>query len=100
MRTIVDQAIRAAILLGLFVAGPALASEPILAPQDGRGEASRELAAALQSELGNRLQAALAEDGPVGAIEVCRTAAPGIATRLSERAGAQVGRTALRVRNP
>ena len=100
MRTIVDQAIRAAILLGLFVAGPALASEPILAPQDGRVEASRELAAALQSELGNRLQAALAEDGPVAAIEVCRTAAPGIATRLSERAGAQVGRTALRVRNP
>ena len=100
MRNTVDQAIRAAILLGLFVTGLALASEPVPAPQGGRLEASRELAAALQSELGSRLQAALAENGPVGAIEVCRTAAPGIATRLSERSGAQVGRTALRVRNP
>lgn len=100
MRTIVDHAIRTAIFLGLFVAVPGLASEPIPAPQDGRLEASRELAAALQSELGSRLQAALAEGGPVGAIEVCRTAAPGIATRLSERSGAQVGRTALHVRNP
>ena len=100
MRTIVDQAIRTAIFLGLFVAVPGLASEPIPASQDGRLEASRELAAALQGELGSRLQAALAEGGPVGAINVCRTTAPGIATRLSERSGAQVGRTALRIRNP
>jgi outer membrane protein TolC len=100
MRTIVDQAIWTAVFLGLFAAGSALASESAAASQDGRLEASRELAGALQAELGNRLQAALAEDGPVGAIEVCRTAAPGIATRLSERSGAQVGRTALRLRNP
>lgn len=100
MRTIVDQAFRATILLGLITAAPALASEPAPTPQDGRLAASRELAAALQGELGSRLQAALAEGGPVGAINVCRTAAPGIATRLSERSGAQVGRTALRIRNP
>lgn len=100
MRTVVDHGIRAAILLGLFAAGPALASEPALELQDGRLKASRELAGALQSELGSRLQAAMAEDGPAQAIDVCRTAAPGIATRLSERAGARVGRTALRVRNP
>ncbi len=38
--------------------------------------------------------------GPVAAIEVCQTRAPEIAARLGQESGAQVGRTALRVRNP
>jgi hypothetical protein len=54
----------------------------------------------LQQALGARLTAALAADGPVGAIEVCSLEALEIARRLSAEAGAKVGRTSLKVRNP
>lgn len=59
---------------------------------------------ALTEEFANRLRAALqdamAESGPAGAIEVCAEIAPQIASELSRRSGAQVGRTSLRIRNP
>jgi hypothetical protein len=38
--------------------------------------------------------------GPVSAIGVCKSRAPEIAARLSKESGADVRRTALRVRNP
>lgn len=59
---------------------------------------------AVTEEFGNRLrsalQAAMAEAGPVGAIDVCKEIAPQIASELSRRTGAQVARTSLRIRNP
>lgn len=59
---------------------------------------------AMSTELGTQLKAeltkALAQSGPTGAIDVCRTRAPEIAARLSHDSGAKVSRTALRVRNP
>jgi hypothetical protein len=58
------------------------------------------LADRFQRDLQDRLQAALAEGGPVRAIEVCAVEAPGIAARLSAESGATVRRTALRNRNP
>ncbi len=44
--------------------------------------------------------AAMSEGGPENAIGVCNIRAPEIAAKLSEESGWQVGRTALRLRNP
>jgi hypothetical protein len=61
---------------------------------------SRGLAQQLGAELKGELSRAMTERGPVAAIAVCRDRAPEIAARLSQQSGAQVSRTALRVRNP
>ena len=53
------------------------------------------LGRALKAELLTSMQ----KDGPVAAIEVCNESAPAIANLLSQN-GWQVGRTALKVRNP
>jgi hypothetical protein len=76
------------------------AASSITAQDDPRLARSREAATALQQALGARLSAAIGESGPIGAIEVCNVEAPGIAERLSASAGARVGRTSLKVRNP
>jgi hypothetical protein len=60
----------------------------------------RALADRLMGELKDELQQSLQQGGPVAAIEVCRTRAPAIAAQLGKASGAEVGRTALRVRNP
>jgi hypothetical protein len=70
------------------------------AQEDPRLARSREIATALQQALGTRLAAALAEGGALGAVTVCNHEAPEIAARESAAAGAAVGRTSLRVRNP
>lgn len=59
-----------------------------------------QLAADLQGRLKTRLEAAMAQGGPIAAIGVCRDEAPGIASEVSSRNGAIVRRTSLRVRNP
>jgi hypothetical protein len=68
--------------------------------EDTRLERSRELATALQQALGERLSTAINAGGVIGAIDVCNVEAPEIAAGLSASAGARVGRTSLRVRNP
>jgi len=78
---------------------------PLVAPAatadtDDRSTRSRALADQLMGQLKQELQQALQAGGPVAAIDVCRTRAPAIAAQLSQESGAQVGRTALRVRNP
>jgi hypothetical protein len=93
------------LLLALLLAGLALAAPPraISAATAGPEEwadRSRALADRLMGDLKAELQRALQAGGPVAAIEVCRTRAPAIAAQLSQESGAQVGRTALRVRNP
>ena len=50
--------------------------------------------------LGRELKTALEAGGPVAAIEVCNLKAPGIAEQASGASGWQVGRTALKLRNP
>lgn len=80
--------------MGLLVALSATAQE------DERLALSRDAAAQLGQELTATLLTALGTDGPVEAIDVCSVEASPIAERLSEQAGARVGRTALRVRNP
>ncbi len=61
---------------------------------------SRVLADRLTNELKTELTQAMQQGGPEQAVDVCRRRAPEIAARLSSESGAEVGRTALRVRNP
>ena len=58
------------------------------------------LADRFQKDLMGALTAAMAADGPQGAIGVCSSIAPALAAQLSEESGATVRRTALRTRNP
>jgi hypothetical protein len=91
--------------LASCVASCALVVLPLAVPaatqdSDEWSERSRALADRLTGQLKLELQQALQAGGPVAAIDVCRTRAPAIAAQLSQESGAQVGRTALRVRNP
>lgn len=74
------------------------AGEPT--PDTAWVEQSRELAMQLGGQLKGELTKAIAEGGPMAAINVCYLRAPEIAAQLSQASGARVGRTALRVRNP
>lgn len=76
----------------VFAGGP----NDVEALTDEARGAVKGLAQGLQKEL----KAALDEGGPVKAIDVCKTVAPGIAAEQSKARDMQVGRTALRVRNP
>ena len=57
---------------------------------------SDEFIAKLSSALKNALKA----DGPVKAIEVCKTVAPSLTNTLSGREGWNISRVSLRIRNP
>jgi len=54
----------------------------------------------LGGNLKKELVAALKEGGPLKALDVCKTVAPSIAADQSQAHGLQIGRTALKVRNP
>jgi len=75
-----------------------------LAFADYKGEnpmqESRDTAAAMLKELGQKLQAAMADGGPENAISVCNTEAPAIAERLSREEKITITRVGTRVRNP
>lgn len=88
----------ARILFGLYalLALPAYGGEPEVTWD----ERSRALADQLMSELKAELGQAIQQGGPVAAVAVCKSRAPQIAARLSESSGADVGRTAIRWRNP
>ncbi|MEA3537555.1 MAG: DUF3365 domain-containing protein [Pseudomonadota bacterium] len=88
---------RAALCFALLV--PACASLPEPAMED-RTEDARQLVDRFQTDLITALNAALADGGPVAAVEVCAEIAPAIAASLSDESGAMVRRTALRNRNP
>lgn len=61
---------------------------------EGRGIAKR-----FMQNLGGALKAALEEQGPQGAITVCRMEEPEIRSALAADTGWQVGRTAIRFRD-
>jgi hypothetical protein len=65
-----------------------------------RAAEGQAIAAAFGAELRTELQAAMAAGGPLAAIRVCNEDAPRIAAEAAARAGAEVGRTSTRVRNP
>ncbi len=88
----------AVILFGLHAvpAFPVYGGEP----ETKWDERSRALADQLMSELKTELGKAMQQGGPVAAVAVCKSRAPEIAARLSASSGAEVSRTALRLRNP
>ena len=90
---------RIATALGLVLSPVILAAaEP--AADTAWVDQSRQLAMQLGGQLKSELTKAIAEGGPIAAINVCYLRAPEIAAQLSQASGARVGRTALRVRNP
>jgi len=70
------------------------------APEPAWIAQSRQLTMQLGGQLKGELTKAIADGGPIAAINVCYMRAPEIAAQLSKSSGARVGRTALRVRNP
>lgn len=72
----------------------------VFAGDSERVERSRELSRQLQQQLGAKLMAAMKAQGPVHAIEVCNLEAPQIAAQVSTPGMVEVGRTAIRYRNP
>jgi len=87
-----------AALIALLGSSAVVAGEP--APETAWVEQSRQLVSQLGGRLKGELTQAIAEGGPIAAINVCYLRAPEIAAQLSQASGARVGRTALRVRNP
>ncbi len=97
----IDRMARSSLLVAALAAAavPASAGE-FLAADSADVRAARAMAVELASRLKGQLEAALAAGGAVSALEVCRTVAPAIAEEISAARGAQVARTALKVRNP
>ncbi len=80
----------------LLAAGVAQASED-LTP---RIEASRAAVKSFMTQLKGELQAGMKAGGPVNAIGICHTKAPQITSEVSKQKGWEIGRTALKTRNP
>lgn len=86
-------------LAALLWAGPA-ASDPEPPDRAALTAEARRASQSLAQDLMDRLKTALAQQGPVHAIDVCHTQAPKIAAEISQDRGLRVGRTSHRVRNP
>ena len=67
---------------------------------EARLDQSRALVKSFGQSLQRELKSGLADGGPVQAITVCKDRAPQIASELSRKNGAKIGRTSLRYRNP
>ncbi len=89
----------AALLFALAAALPAQAGDAAAVDPD-TAQGTRAIAAELVNQLGQKLKGAIANEGPLAAVSVCKEAAPAIAQDLSARHGAQVTRVGTRVRNP
>lgn len=91
-----SRTILAALGVGALVAGGVRAAEPDTTRVSQARAAVKELGETLKGEL----MAAIAAGGPQAAIGVCQTIAPALAEKASAARGLEVGRTALRLRNP
>jgi hypothetical protein len=76
-------------------AAPAAADDTVRHLEESRG-----LAKSLQGQLAPLLMKEISEHGPDGAIGVCTTIAPSVASDLSRKYGVKVSRVSLRTRNP
>jgi hypothetical protein len=86
----------AALAALVLIAGPAQAAEPDAAQIAKARAAVKDLGEGLKSQL----VAAIKAGGPISAIGVCKTIAPALAAQSGKEHGLEIGRTALRVRNP
>ena len=78
---------------------PAMAGD-LGAPAEAELTKARGAVKALAAGLMGALSTSLKSDGPVAAIEVCKTVAPLIAADTGTAQDLEIGRTALKVRNP
>lgn len=92
----------AAVMIALVACALAPLARAGDAPQPSEADltAARAATKDLGETLKSQLVAALRQGGPRAAVDVCRTIAPAIATETSGAHGLEVGRTALKVRNP
>lgn len=88
----------------LVIASAALIATPVFAADDSHGAAltiqSRDAAKQLQQTLGQALQGAMQKYGVEGAVQTCNLKAMPLTQELSKKLGADIGRTALKTRNP
>ena len=88
-----------ALVISLCVAVPVSLAQPGPGRNENAMQETRDIASAMLKELGQTLQAAMANGGPENAIGVCKTQAPEIAQNLSTKHQLQVARVGTRARN-
>jgi len=89
-----------ALMIALAVLSSHAQAEDARPNDDARLLTARAAIEGLGETLKQQLIAAIKTGGPVSAIGVCRTIAPTISQEKSRTYGLEVGRTALKVRNP
>jgi hypothetical protein len=88
------------LILALLLSGCATPRTETQKPDPKQVEEMRAAAKALVTQLGGKLKAEMAANGPEAAIGVCKKMAPQIAADLSGQIGWKAGRVGTRVRNP
>jgi hypothetical protein len=86
--------------LVLFVAGTVHADSSAPGEQAAHVAEAKAIIQSLFGELKGALEKAIAGGGPASAVVVCKAAAPVITADSAAKSGWDVGRTALKLRNP
>jgi hypothetical protein len=95
-----SSSLQVAISLAVLLGASLVSAQPGPGPNQSAMQETRDIAAAMLKELGQTLQAAMADGGPENAIGVCKTQAPEIAMKLSMKHQLKVARVGTRARNP
>ena len=95
-----SSSLQVAISLAVLLGASLVSAQPGPGPNQSAMQETRDIAAAMLKELGQTLQAAMADGGPENAIGVCKTQAPEIAMKLSMKHQLKVTRVGTRARNP
>jgi hypothetical protein len=99
-KNIFTQSLQLAVSLVVLLSASVVSAQPGPSPNQSAMQETRDIAAAMLKELGQTLQAAMADGGPENAIGVCKTQAPEIAMKLSMKHQLKVARVGTRARNP
>ena len=95
-----SSSLQVAISLAVLLGASLVSAQSGPGPNQSAMQETRDIAAAMLKELGQTLQAAMADGGPENAIGVCKTQAPEIAMKLSMKHQLKVARVGTRARNP
>jgi len=99
-KNIFTKSLQLAVSLVVLLSASVVSAQPGPGPNQSAMQETRDIAAAMLKELGQTLQAAMADGGPENAIGVCKTQAPEIAMKLSMKHQLKVARVGTRARNP
>ncbi len=89
-----------AVVLGVAVGGTAISTTVWSENLDAHRDEARALTFSFGTSLKEVLKPAMKKSGPIEALEVCNMQAPSLAEDSARSSGWQVGRTALKIRNP